>query len=255
MDWHGSSGVGPGPLPEDIILRPGATNHALARDIESLKSCVPEPSVRNPDGVENAAFGQADKEKIYERRRLEEDHAALLSMSPQLIGKTVTPFLRDHIPGLYAPVGKPENLATVSPEQDPNSRFCYRHRPDSKCRKAADESKMAMIQSELELLTPTDQQAITHMWSLFSAAPSKHRDLMLQGIMTQCCFPQLSHIAREVQDQLKIDFLTALPTEISLRILTHLDAVSLCRAAQVSRRWRELADQDHVWSLICEQHM
>ncbi len=69
--------------------------HALAYDIESL-CCVPEPSIRTPDDAEKAAFNQADKEKTYERRRLEEDHAALLSMSPQLIGKTVTPFLGDH---------------------------------------------------------------------------------------------------------------------------------------------------------------
>src|SRR5690606_1672001 len=27
-----------------------------------------------------------------------------------------------------------------------NTKFCYRHRPDAKCRKVADETKMAMIQ-------------------------------------------------------------------------------------------------------------
>lgn len=78
---------------------------------------------------------------------------------------------------------------------------------------------------------------------------------MLQGIMTQCCFPQLSTVAREVQDQLKIDFITALPTEISFKILCYLDTVSLCKAAQVSRRWRMLADDDAVWHRMCEQHI
>ena len=93
------------------------------------------------------------------------------------------------------------------------------------------------------------------MWSLFSAAPSKHRELMLQGIITQCCFPQLSTVSREVQEQLKIDFLTALPAELSYKILCHLDTVSLCKAAQVSRRWRHLADDDVVWHRMCEQHI
>jgi F-box/WD-40 domain protein MET30 len=78
---------------------------------------------------------------------------------------------------------------------------------------------------------------------------------MLQGIITQCCFPQLSTVSREVHEQLKIDFLTALPPELSYKILCSLDTVSLCKAAQVSRRWRSLADDDVVWHRMCEQHI
>lgn len=78
-------------------------------------------------------------------------------MSSQLLGKTVTPFLREHIRGIYAPIGKPE--AQVPPalrqEKNPNSKFCYRHRPDAKCRRAADESKMVLIQSVGFLLLHT----------------------------------------------------------------------------------------------------
>ncbi|OAA55540.1 sulfur metabolite repression control protein [Niveomyces insectorum RCEF 264] len=145
-------------------------------------------------------------------------------MSSQLMSKTVTPFLKDHIPGLYSPLAKRDTIVSMQRQnKDPDSRYCYRHRPDSKCRRAADESKMVKIQQELENLKPDDQQAITHVWSLFSAAPAKHRDLMLQGIMTQCCFPQLSRVSRE--------------------------------ASLVSRQWRELADDDQVWYRMCEQHI
>src|SRR6478609_3308429 len=114
---------------------------------------------------------------------------------------------------------------------------------------------MLTFMKELNSLSSADQEAITHVWSLFSAAPSKHRELMLQGIITQCCFPQLSTVSREVQEQLKIDFLAALPTELSYKILSYLDTVSLCKAAQVSRRWRNLADDDVVWHRMCEQHI
>lgn len=78
---------------------------------------------------------------------------------------------------------------------------------------------------------------------------------MLQGVITQCCFPQLSTVAREVHEQLKIDFLTALPAELSFKILCYLDTPSLCKAAQVSRRWRDLADHDIVWHSMCKQHI
>ncbi|KAI0377147.1 WD40 repeat-like protein [Hypomontagnella monticulosa] len=193
-----------------------------------------------------------------DRRRPEdtEDASRLPIMSQQLMGQSVTPFLREHIPGLYAPIGKPDLPSmTALKNKDPNSKYCYRHRPDSKCRRAADETKMGLIQSELETLPAGDRQAITNVWSLFSAAPAKHRELMLQGIITQCCFPQLSIVSREVHEQLKIDFLSALPTEISLKILCYLDCSSLCKAAQVSRRWNTLSGDDVVWHRMCEQHI
>jgi len=78
---------------------------------------------------------------------------------------------------------------------------------------------------------------------------------MLQGILSQLCFPQLSLVSREVSEALKIDFITALPVEISQKVLCYLDTVSLTKAAQVSRRWRLLADDDAVWVRMCEQHV
>jgi F-box/WD-40 domain protein MET30 len=100
-----------------------------------------------------------------------------------------------------------------------------------------------------------DQQSIANVWSLFSAAPSKHRNLMLRGILAQCCFPQLSFISSSVRNLIKIDFLAALPTELGFKILCSLDTTSLCKAGQVNRRWRQLADDDVVWHKMCEQHI
>lgn len=78
---------------------------------------------------------------------------------------------------------------------------------------------------------------------------------MLQGILSQCCFPQLSYLSTAVRDLVRIDFLSALPSEISFKILCYLDTTSLCKAAQVSQKWRILADDDVVWHKMCEQHI
>lgn len=78
---------------------------------------------------------------------------------------------------------------------------------------------------------------------------------MLQGILAQCCFPQLSFISSSVRNLIKIDFLGALPTELGFKILCYLDTTSLCKASQVNRRWRQLADDDVVWHKMCEQHI
>jgi len=107
----------------------------------------------------------------------------------------------------------------------------------------------------MDVLPLSDRQAITHIWSLFSAAPAFHRKLILQGILSQCCFPQLSFISSQIHQLVRIDFISALPTEISYKVLSYLDAISLCKAAQVSRKWREMADDDIVWMKICRQHI
>lgn len=191
---------------------------ATGSNNERRGSALTQEQQHNHDHNHNHSHDQqaADTEKDCDHRRPEEEDGSSRrpKMSSQLMSKTVTPFLKDHIPGLYSPMTKRGTIKDMEGRnKDPNSRYCYRHRPDSKCRRAADESKMVKIQQELENLKPDDQQAITHVWSLFSAAPAKQRDLMLQGIMTQCCFPQLSKVSREVADQLKIDFITALPPE------------------------------------------
>lgn len=97
-----------------------------------------------------------DKGQSCDRLRPEEERQrsrdSMTSMSTLLIGKTVTPFLKEHIPSLYAPVGKSNNEQSAK-ERNPNTKYCYRHQPGSKCRRAADEAKMVMIQSELDKLT------------------------------------------------------------------------------------------------------
>lgn len=119
---------------------------------------VSDSSNNNRENGSEATTGVVDKGKSCERLRPEEEERlrprdSMTNMSSLLIGKTVTPFLKEHIPRLYAPIGKPNNEQTAR-EKNPNTRYCYRHRPDSKCRRAADEAKMVMIQSELDKLTP-----------------------------------------------------------------------------------------------------
>lgn len=56
----------------------------------------------------------------------------------------VTPFLAQHIPAQYNPLGggsRPQNAPG-----DGNTKYCYRHRPDMLCRRQADEPSMEQLQ-------------------------------------------------------------------------------------------------------------
>ena len=208
------------------------------------------PSADDTSGYESSSETGAARKDV-----CQDDHAKItLSASSKHAGQTVAPFLAKHIPEQYAPGGGVDASGKAR-MKDPDTKFCYRHRPDLKCRRQANEPSMEQLQHELEDLSQGDQQAIAHVWSLFSAAPAKQRNLMLQGILTQCCFPQLSYLSANVRDLIRIDFLTALPPEISYKVLCFLDTTSLCKAAQVSQRWRSLADDDVVWHRMCEQHI
>ncbi|ELR06908.1 hypothetical protein VC83_05913 [Pseudogymnoascus destructans] len=205
----------------------------------------PSPPIHDSCNDTYEAHSHDDNDDTLSRMRL--------ASSNKIAGRAIAPFLARHIPAAYAPTGTARE--GVEREKDPSTKFCYRHRPDLKCRRTADEPSMDHLQRELESLSQADQQGISHVWSLFSAAPAKHRNLILQGILTQCCFPQLSYLSTAVRDLTRIDFITALPSEISFKILCYLDTTSLCKAAQVNQRWRSLADDDVVWHKMCEQHI
>ena len=70
-----------------------------------------------------------------------------------------------------------------------------------------------------------------------------------------CCFSQLSFLTQELNNIIRVDPFIVLPSEIAMKVLNHLDAVSLARASQVSRSWHALAEDDVLWRNICEQHI
>lgn len=66
---------------------------------------------------------------------------------------------------------------------------------------------------------------------------------------------QLSHLSDSLNRIIRIDPFSLIPREVSLRILGYLDAISLGRAAQVSKSWKALADDDLLWRRMCGQHI
>jgi F-box/WD-40 domain protein MET30 len=79
-----------------------------------------------------------------ENHNSEFDPRITLSSTSKMAGQTVAPFLAKHIPEQYAPLPKAQPSSTS--QNDPNTKYCYRHRPDSKCRRTADEPTMENLQ-------------------------------------------------------------------------------------------------------------
>ncbi|PPQ66855.1 hypothetical protein CVT26_009634 [Gymnopilus dilepis] len=144
---------------------------------------------------------------------------------------------------------EPPKHALPTWQQPPPRKLCVRHQ------RMADEGTNLKLQQSLDALPLEEREAVSAVWSNFSSSSHPRRALILQGLLTMCCFSQLSLLTEQLAHLIRIDPFAVLPREVSLKILGYLDATSLCRAAQVAKRWKSLADDNVVWQSICEQHI
>ena len=78
---------------------------------------------------------------------------------------------------------------------------------------------------------------------------------LLGELLNLCNSHQLSFVSEFVSPRLKKDPFMVLPTELCLRILECVDdPTTLARASQVSKRWRELVNDDTAWRLLCQKY-
>ncbi|CEG82197.1 Putative Transcription initiation factor IIA subunit 2 [Rhizopus microsporus] len=133
-----------------------------------------------------------------------------------------------------------------------HNTFCYRHNPALNSSRNHNDF---YLQEELNTLPADEQAEITNIWNTFQHASPSSRLLILKGILASACTPQLSYLSNAVTPLLSTDFTHIFPREITIQIFRYLDASSLCTAAQVSRHWRHLADDDTLWHRLCEQHI
>ena len=93
-----------------------------------------------------------------------------------------------------------------------------------------------------ELLTIVDS---------FGAWPKELQTYMMYQFLRRCPKPVLHFVSDVVNPALKCDFLSLLPLELCLNIVSNLDLKSLCCAAQVSRKWRGIIDSDEkTWKRL-----
>lgn len=94
-----------------------------------------------------------------------------------------------------------------------------------------------------QLPTPS-MMSIPRMLESFEAMPAEMKSYVMYQLLRRCSKPVLHFVADVVNPALKCDFLSLLPLELCLNIISHLDVKTLCRAAQVSKKWRQIIDSD-----------
>ena len=85
---------------------------------------------------------------------------------------------------------------------------------------------------------------IPAMLDFFDAIPDELKSYVMHQLLRRCPKPTLHVVADAVNPALKCDFLGVLPPELALNIVKYLDLRSMCRASQVSKKWRRLINCD-----------
>lgn len=88
----------------------------------------------------------------------------------------------------------------------------------------------------------------------FDSVPDEVKTYLMYQFLRRCPKPTLHFVADVVNPTLKCDFLALLPLELSLNIVKYLDVQTMCRAAQVSKRWRHITNSDEKsWKNLLDQ--
>lgn len=94
---------------------------------------------------------------------------------------------------------------------------------------------------------------IPTMLDSFEAMPAEMKTYVMYQLLRRCPKPVLQFVGDTVNPALKCDFLSLLPLELSLNIIGRLDVKSLCSAAQVSIKWRQIIDSgEDAWRNLCD---
>lgn len=80
----------------------------------------------------------------------------------------------------------------------------------------------------------------------FDSMKTDMKTFMMYQFLRRCPRPTLRVIADAVNPALKCDFLHELPLELAYYVLSYVDCRDLCRAAQVSKHWRNIVDRNET---------
>lgn len=140
---------------------------------------------------------------------------------------------------------------------------CNQERIDMESANEYDDHSWSRDFVDLDQQSVIEEDALSHerpkasmmeipvMLDFFEAMPTEMKSYVMYQLLRRCPKPVLHVVADAVNPTLKIDFLSLLPVELSQTIIGNLDVRDLCRAAQVSKKWRQIINGDEkTWKRL-----
>lgn len=77
--------------------------------------------------------------------------------------------------------------------------------------------------------------------------------MAVDRLIEHCEPTQVRHMMKVIEPQFQRDFISLLPEELALQVLSYLPPKDLIRAAQTCKSWRSLCDDNLLWKDKCKQ--
>ncbi|EDW17289.2 uncharacterized protein Dmoj_GI16816, isoform C [Drosophila mojavensis] len=94
---------------------------------------------------------------------------------------------------------------------------------------------------------------LQHWLAQFQRWSHAERLLALDRLIDHCDPSQVRHMMKVIEPQFQRDFISLLPRELALFVLSYLEPKDLLRAAQTCRSWRFLCDDNLLWKEKCRK--
>lgn len=87
----------------------------------------------------------------------------------------------------------------------------------------------------------------------FSTWSNAERIMAINELIARCEPTQVRHMMQVIEPQFQRDFISLLPKELALNVLSFLEPRDLLKAAQTCHSWRVLAEDNLLWKEKCRQ--
>lgn len=164
-------------------------------------------------------------------------------LAPPLLSGVGNASHRAISPPTPAPSPQPEHRSL---RQAGSGRIASAHGVALRSADAAEEMRKEVTQEY------PSQSLSKHFVDSFPHLDARSRLAFLTHLIDFCTPRELAHLSSLISPRLKVDFLAALPIEVSLHIISFLDdPKTLARASAVSRFWRSLVNDEQTWKVMC----
>lgn len=100
---------------------------------------------------------------------------------------------------------------------------------------------------------PPPPQCVEEWLSSFMELPPEHKSSALDGLIPLCDLTQLKYLMEQIRPQFQRDFISLLPKELALYVLSFLEPKHLLVAAQTCRTWNMLCEDCVLWREKCNE--
>ncbi|KAH8365418.1 hypothetical protein KR093_000437 [Drosophila rubida] len=94
---------------------------------------------------------------------------------------------------------------------------------------------------------------LQHWLAQFQRWSHAERLVAVDRLIDNCDPSQVRHMMQVIEPQFQRDFISLLPRELALFVLSYLEPKDLLRAAQTCRSWRFLCDDNLLWKEKCRK--